>query len=59
MEQEELFDLTPEEQACFVYWSDDEGNNGVKIDFDAVDSMRLPARFKLVLLRNRISWQPN
>lgn len=57
--REELFGLLPEEQACFVYWSDDKGNTGVKIDMDAVDNMRLPARFKLLLLRNRISWQPN
>lgn len=57
--REELFGLLPEEQACFVYWSDDEGNTGVKIDMDAVDSMRLPARFKLLLLRYRIVLQDN
>ncbi len=57
--REELFGLLPEEQACFVYWTDDKGNTCVKIDLDAVDRMRLPARFKLLLLRNRISLQPN
>lgn len=56
---EELFGLLPEEQACFVYSTDDEGNTDVNIDMDAVDNMRLPARFKLMLLRNRISWQTN
>lgn len=55
--REELYSLLPEEQACFVYWSNDEGNTCVKIDMDAVDAMRLPALFKLILLRNRISWQ--
>ena len=56
---EELFGLLPEEQACFVYSTDDEGGTVVKIDMDAVDNMRLPARFKLMLIRNRISWQAN
>jgi len=56
---EELYELLPEEQACFVYSTDDEGNTGVKIDMDAVDNMRLPARFKLLLLRYRIVLQDN